>query len=161
MGDDGETPNFKDSSCAALKSGGFAELFDSVCARQTNWGPWLAVRGRCVRYRQLDQSCNAYFAGSGGITPHYAVDSQRGHPPTRPLLCAPGLVCTGDVEPVPHTCVKARPPDVCYQAGAAALCCPCLLGLLLLLGCCCRAAAEDAPLLRTCSRLLCWLDRML
>ena len=41
-----------------------------------------------------------------------------GRPPKRPLLCAPGLVCTGDTPPVPHTCVKARPANVCYQVRA-------------------------------------------
>ena len=39
----------------------------------------------------------------------------------RPLLCAPDLVCTGDVEPVPNTCVKRRPANTCYQVCIGAL----------------------------------------
>jgi hypothetical protein len=57
-------------------------------------------------------------AGLGlDLWPQYAVDVESGRPPTRPLLCGPGLVCTGESEPLPHTCVKARPPNVCYQVG--------------------------------------------
>eukprot|EP00879_Flechtneria_rotunda_P016272 GHRR01017025.1.p1 GENE.GHRR01017025.1~~GHRR01017025.1.p1 ORF type:complete len:343 (+),score=87.96 GHRR01017025.1:947-1975(+) len=48
------------------------------------------------------------------LWPHYVVDDD-GRPPVRPQLCAPGLACTGDLEPTPNTCVKVRPPNVCYQ----------------------------------------------
>jgi hypothetical protein len=41
-----------------------------------------------------------------GLTPQYVVSEKDGRPPARPLLCSPGLVCTGDVEPMPNTCVK-------------------------------------------------------
>lgn len=41
-----------------------------------------------------------------GLTPQYVVSGKDGRPPARPLLCTPGLVCTGDVEPMPNTCVK-------------------------------------------------------
>lgn len=57
---------------------------------------------------------------AGGITqlvPHYVVDESHGRPPVRPQLCGPGLVCTGDVEPLPHTCVKVRPPNTCFQVS--------------------------------------------
>jgi hypothetical protein len=37
----------------------------------------------------------------------------------RPLLCGPGLVCTGNVQPMPNTCVKVRPPNTCYQVSFA------------------------------------------
>ena len=49
------------------------------------------------------------------LNPQYVVDAHSGRPPQRPLLCGPGLVCTGDVEPMPNTCVKIRPPNTCYQ----------------------------------------------
>jgi hypothetical protein len=208
-----------------------------VCRNQTHWGPWVPVRGRCSKFRNEQQSCNAYFAalvpgkhvagvttpdesseeysndsnesnessditehlpssenspeqqqqqqqqeqhqdsrvgdllasahrrhlltnadiaagaaagvgaGTGlfswaglthrqqqqqqqqqqglekghhaapggwashslqGLTPQYVVSGKDGRPPARPLLCSPGLVCTGDVEPMPNTCVKVR-----------------------------------------------------
>lgn len=112
----GETPNIRDFDCSQLKEL-FPDLFSLVCGGETNWGPWQVVRGRCVKYRQLDESCNAYFVGGSGslLGPQYAVEADSGRPPKRPLLCAPGLACTGDVGPVPHTCVKERPRDTCYQ----------------------------------------------
>jgi hypothetical protein len=61
-----------------------------------------------------------YDAGDGDddVFPHFVVDVEHGRPPVRPLLCGPGLVCTGDVNPMPNTCVKIRPPNICYQVGA-------------------------------------------
>lgn len=207
LGVAGETPNIKYTTCAALREGNYTHLYARTCGGRDDWGPWLAVRGRCVKYRcgaeggrgerpraggliagalggrqrrrrrngcvagepaacaaptpqdcavckrrplgahahacvraiaralrhannpqspyrnarrrQLDQSCNAYIGG-GSAVPHYAVDPGTGSPPARPLLCAPGLVCTGEVQPVPHTCVRARPRDTCYQVRRAA-----------------------------------------
>jgi hypothetical protein len=120
MGAGGETPDIKSTSCAALRRGNFSHLYERTCGGRDLWGPWLTVRGRCVKFRKLDQSCNSYIGGAGG-GPHYAVDPDKGAPPSRPLMCAPGLVCTGDVQPVPHTCITARPRDTCYQAGGWAV----------------------------------------
>ena len=46
---------------------------------------------------------------------------ENGSVMNRPLLCAPDLVCTGDVEPTPYTCVKRRPANTCYQVCICAL----------------------------------------
>jgi len=59
-----------------------------------------------------------------GLTPQYVVSERDGRPPARPLLCGPGLVCTGDVEPMPNTCVK-----VCVEHSVAA-CLYCCCGTL-------------------------------
>jgi hypothetical protein len=62
-----------------------------------------------------EESCQAELReGNSLYGPEYAV-KESGRPFTRPLRCGPGLICTGDVEPTPYTCVKARPPNVCYQ----------------------------------------------
>jgi hypothetical protein len=65
-------------------------------------------------------SSNAFGAASSfdQLLPHYVVSEVDGRPPVRPMLCGPGLVCTGDVQPTPYTCVKVRPPNTCYQVGA-------------------------------------------
>lgn len=103
-------------TCAELQRGGFDALFNQTCGGQANWGPWLSVRGRCEKYRSEEQSCNAALGGGGGgaFGPHYAA-GEDGRPPRAALLCGPGLACTGDFAPLPHTCVRARPPDVCFQ----------------------------------------------
>ena len=88
-----------------------------MCGGVENWGPWLSVRGRCERFRGEEESCNAQLAFSSAaaaaFAPQYVIGTD-GRPP-RPLVCGPGLACTGDFGPLPHTCVRARPPDVCYQ----------------------------------------------
>ena len=105
-------------TCAELQRGGFEALFNQTCAGQVNWGPWLSVRGRCEQYRREEQSCNAQLPGTtdggGAFGPHY-VAGEDGRPPRAALLCGPGLACTGDFAPLRHTCVAARPPDVCFQ----------------------------------------------
>lgn len=94
-----------------------------MCANRTDWGPWPAVRGRCVKYRKEQQSCRPFFGNpTQGVTrsgAQYVVDPDTGRPPVRPMVCGPGLVCTGETEPTPYTCVKARPADVCYTVRRA------------------------------------------
>ena len=86
-----------------------------TCGGQTNWGPWLSVRGRCEAFRTEEQSCTADLpAARAPFGPHYVVDG-AGRPLRAGLVCGPGLACTRDFGPLPHTCVRARPPDVCYQ----------------------------------------------
>jgi hypothetical protein len=123
-GSSGETPNFGRYDCSFLARHNFTQLFAQVCRNRTEWGPWPMARGRCVRYRREQQSCKVYWGGGGaedgGLSPQYVVEPATGRPPSRPLLCAPGLVCTGATEPVLFTCVKARPADVCYQVAEAA-----------------------------------------
>lgn len=125
MGSTGETPNLGVYDCAYLRRHNFTQLFDEVCDGKADWGPFVTARGRCVRYRQEQESCRPFLGGSrpgdkrrSALDPQYPVDPVTGRPPRRPMLCAPGLVCTGDTEPVPYTCVKERPPDVCYQVLA-------------------------------------------
>lgn len=120
----GETPNFANYNCEYLQQNGFIDLFEKICANKTDWGPWPAVRGRCVPYRKEQQSCKPYLGSVSGRpkcanpkSVHYVVDPKTGAPPARPLLCGPGLVCTADSEPIPNTCVKARPPNVCYTVS--------------------------------------------
>ena len=114
MAPGGETPNFSDLDCAYMQVHGYHELFHHICMNQTTWGPFRPVRGQCAKYRREQQSCNGYLESGDS---HYVVDNQSGAPPTRPLLCGPGLVCTGETGPVKQTCVKVRPPGVCYQVG--------------------------------------------
>jgi hypothetical protein len=100
-------------TCAQLQLGNFSDLFQQVCGGQSNWGPWLSVRGRCEKYRGEEESCNAHLA-EGAFGPRY-VTGTDGRPPRGALVCAPGLACTGEFGPLPHTCVKARPPNACFQ----------------------------------------------
>jgi hypothetical protein len=104
---------FCQKTCAELQRGGFSELFEQVCGGQSNWGPWFAVRGRCEKYRGEEESCNAQMA-TGAFGPQY-VTGTDGRPPRAALVCGPGLACTGNFGPLPHTCVKARPPNTCFQ----------------------------------------------
>jgi hypothetical protein len=66
-------------------------------------------------------SSNTVLEGShlDQLAPQYVVSDVDGRPPVRPMLCGPGLVCTGDVQPTPYTCVKVRPPNMCYQVGCS------------------------------------------
>ena len=93
----------------------------SVLSAQRDAGrPWVTVRGRCEKYRKEQQSCVADIGTlDGTFGPHYVVDA-RGRPPVAPLVCGPGLACTGpDFFVLPNTCVRVRPPRVCYQVLCA------------------------------------------
>uniref|UniRef100_A0A383W1N7 Sulfhydryl oxidase n=1 Tax=Tetradesmus obliquus TaxID=3088 RepID=A0A383W1N7_TETOB len=70
-----------------------------------------------ISHTNSGHSTEAVLGSSGfnQLLPHYAVSEEDGRPPMRPMLCGPGLVCTGDVQPMPNTCVKVRPPNTCYQ----------------------------------------------
>ena len=81
---------------------------------------------QCVPYRKEQQSCSGSIwrpkpesksspSSSLLLSPQYAASTRDGRPPLRPLLCGPGLHCTGDAPPTPNTCVKARPSNVCFQ----------------------------------------------
>jgi len=122
---DGETPNMPvggpaELDCKYYREHGLTFLYEQICQGKDNWGPWKAVRGRCVPFRREQQSCNAYMGTStdGATDPlgmvHYVAGLHDARPPRRPMVCGPGLVCTGEVDPVQYTCVKARPPNVCY-----------------------------------------------
>lgn len=101
--------------CSAAQELGMEWWFSNVCSRNSSWGPYTSQRGRCVPFRQEQQSCLAELADATDlIGPSYPV-MENGHPFSRPLRCAPGLVCTGEVGPMPHTCVRVRPPNTCFQ----------------------------------------------
>ena len=81
---------------------------------------------QCVSYRKEQQSCSGSIwrpksasksssSPSSLLRPQFAASTRDGRPPLRPLLCGPGLHCTGDAQPTPNTCVKARPSDICFQ----------------------------------------------
>eukprot|EP00884_Botryococcus_braunii_P013073 jgi/Botrbrau1/21767/Bobra.43_1s0157.1 len=118
---EGETPNVAYQNCDFFHREGFDWIFKETCRGEDHWGPWYPMRGRCVKYRTEQQSCSVVWGPSLSpekskhIHPQYFVNPKTGRPPARPLVCGPGLVCTGEVEPIPYTCVKARPPNVCYQ----------------------------------------------
>lgn len=99
--------------CSQAKEYGMEWWFDTVCSRNTSWGPWQSMRGRCVRYRKEGESCLEAL-DTEPYGPLYPVRKDNGKSFGRAMLCHPDLICTGDVEPTPHTCVKRRPPNVCY-----------------------------------------------
>ncbi|CAE7453536.1 Khsrp, partial [Symbiodinium sp. CCMP2456] len=83
---------------------------------------WKTSRGRCVKYRLEGQSCIPTLS-SGRFRSAFVRRAQsqsgtsypNGGTLERPLACAPGLVCTGpSFDVLPSTCVRERPPDVCY-----------------------------------------------
>mmetsp|Transcript_74098 Transcript_74098/g.131021 ORF Transcript_74098/g.131021 Transcript_74098/m.131021 type:complete len:652 (+) Transcript_74098:49-2004(+) len=80
---------------------------------------WKPVRGQCVAYRQLGQSCTTAFNAepfSEEFQQNY-VFAEDGNSFERPLLCDPKqLACTGpDFKVLPSTCVKIRPADICFM----------------------------------------------
>eukprot|EP00121_Abeoforma_whisleri_P000867 Awhi_evm1s770 len=78
--------------------------------------PWKAIRGRCVRYRREDQSCTVEpFSLADEFASDYDVQSNNANAYERPLLCDKTLTCTGDLPIFPHTCVKKRPKNACFQ----------------------------------------------
>lgn len=122
----GETPGANGRAglqCSQAAGYGMEWWFDTVCSRNTSWGPWESMRGRCVQYRKQGESCqealelvsdNPSSTGINFMGPLYPVRKDSGKPFSRAMLCHPSLICTGDVEPTPHTCVKRRPANVCY-----------------------------------------------
>lgn len=116
MGNGGQTPGANGRAglqCSQAQEYGMEYWFDTVCSRNTSWGPWTSMRGRCVPYRKEEESCREELSISP-YGPLYSVSADQGKLMTRPLLCRPDLICTGDAEPTPHTCVKRRPPNVCF-----------------------------------------------
>lgn len=101
--------------CDTAQAAGMTWWWTTVCSQNASWGPWESMRGRCVRYREEQQSCQEDIQVDHSIFgPQYATRPD-GRPFERAMRCRPDLVCTGDVEPTPHTCVKRRPADVCYS----------------------------------------------
>ena len=116
MGNGGQTPGADGRAgfqCETAAQAGMEWWFESVCSKNSSWGPWDSVRGRCVQYRNEQESCQAEMVTDGDMGPQYALQAD-GKPFHRPLRCRPDLVCTGDVGPTPHTCVQRRPPNVCF-----------------------------------------------
>ena len=114
----GDTPNLAMRSCAfyARHAADYPWAWNTLCESRAHWGPWTATRGRCAAYRTEQQSCTATLAPDASpLGPAYHASPVDGSPPARELVCAPGLACTGAGGPLPHTCVKRRPRDVCYQ----------------------------------------------
>ena len=118
MGNNGQTPGANGRGgfqCETAIEAGMVWWYDTVCSQNVSWGPWDSMRGRCVPYRNEHESCQEEIQINHAMFgPEYAV-RPNGKPFSRPLRCRPDLVCTGDVEPLPHTCVKKRPPNVCYS----------------------------------------------
>lgn len=70
-------------------------------------------RGRCVKYRQENESCVPQYTSTLSLLPKMEDGKQF----ERPLLCDlnQDLVCTGpNFDVLPSTCVKERPRDTCY-----------------------------------------------
>ena len=82
-----------------------------------SFNPWPGTRGRCVKYRQQEQSCIP--KASGILDAASSSPKQEGGKNyERALLCSEpkSLVCTGaDFHVRPSTCVKARQKDICYH----------------------------------------------
>uniref|UniRef100_A0A0G4HZL4 Sulfhydryl oxidase n=1 Tax=Chromera velia CCMP2878 TaxID=1169474 RepID=A0A0G4HZL4_9ALVE len=116
------------------------ESYAEVCETGIQWAkgvdPWKPVRGRCVKYRQKEESCFGEALGFAKLEmgdPKFPSlfplsfklfgRQPNGQVFKRPLLCDPkggtrghGLVCTGaDFDVLPSTCTEARPPNVCFQ----------------------------------------------
>lgn len=115
----GQSPNMAMRSCTFFRqhASEYSWIWNTICDSHAHWGPWTATRGRCAKYRQDQQSCTATLDPSFPLGPSYHASPANGAPPARELVCAPGLVCTGDMPPLPHTCVKRRPRDVCYAGS--------------------------------------------
>jgi len=118
MGSGGQTPGASGHAgiqCADAQAANMTWWFDTVCGRNSSWGPFIAERGRCVPYRTEQQSCLPELTEVDALYgPLYPLQ-ENGKPYARPLRCAPGLICTGDVGPTPFTCVRKRPANVCFQ----------------------------------------------
>ena len=121
LGAGGETPGANGRAglqCSTASDTGMTWWFDTVCSRNTSWGPWQSMRGRCIKYKQEGESCVEESHDPLGIGPMYAVRRTDGGLLSPNLAVCDrnkGLTCTGDNLPTPHTCVKRRPPNVCFR----------------------------------------------
>ncbi|ODA84213.1 hypothetical protein RJ55_02731 [Drechmeria coniospora] len=79
---------------------------------------WKPARGRCVKFRKEDQSCIGNPLEFGPFEPEFGLNyfrEENGWPFPRPLVCGPGLTCTGaDFDVRPSTCVIQRPVNKCF-----------------------------------------------
>lgn len=80
---------------------------------------WKPIRGRCVAFRKAEESCIGNPLEFGPFEDEFGLNyarEQNGWPFPRPLICGPGLTCTGaDFEVRPSTCVIQRPPNTCFD----------------------------------------------
>ncbi|KID86269.1 Erv1/Alr [Metarhizium guizhouense ARSEF 977] len=79
---------------------------------------WKPIRGKCVKFRQAEQSCIGNPLEFGAYEREFGLNYKReedGAPFPRPLVCGPGLTCTGpDFDVRPSTCVHQRPQNICF-----------------------------------------------
>jgi hypothetical protein len=79
---------------------------------------WKPVRGKCVKFRKAEQSCIGNPLKFGPFEHEIGLKFARkedGSPFPRPLVCGPGLTCTGaDFDVRPSTCVVRRPLNRCF-----------------------------------------------
>jgi hypothetical protein len=79
---------------------------------------WKPIRGRCVAFRKVEESCIGNPLEFGPFEPDFGLNYAReenGWPFPRPLVCGPGLTCTGaEFEVRPSTCVVQRPQNTCF-----------------------------------------------
>ncbi|KAL7006377.1 hypothetical protein EMMF5_004030 [Cystobasidiomycetes sp. EMM_F5] len=134
MNADGTTPQseycFEAAAIAANSTDkAFLASYQQMCVDSTlgdfglSMGPkietWKPARGTCVKYRTAQQSCIGNPLEFGAFENEFGLSFKRqedGKPFARPLVCGPGLVCTGpDYEVSPSTCLPQRPKDICYS----------------------------------------------
>lgn len=140
----------------------YAGSMNAVASLSQGPSPWRPVRGQCVKYRKKNQSCYMTFSHFGDFYRDAFIATtdpfHEGGSIERPMVCAPGLVCTevlagiqscvdpnelsNDATGTPReenescgpempckpglvctgpelqvlnsTCVKPRPPDLCF-----------------------------------------------
>jgi hypothetical protein len=119
MGNSGETPGANGRAglqCSEAESTGMTWWYDNVCSRNSSWGPWDSMRGRCIKYKQAGESCVEDFQGElfGPMYPVRRNDGGLLSPSLAVCDKSKGLICTGDNGPTPHTCVKRRPANICF-----------------------------------------------
>jgi len=94
--------------------------FDSFCLledRQRWEAKEQPTRGRCVPYQKECYSCQPTQEDELLYPDRVPALSSRSYDKngqfiSRPLVCGPGLICTGDLIPtLPPTCVQRRPRD--------------------------------------------------
>lgn len=79
---------------------------------------WKPIRGRCETFRKVEESCIGNPLEFGPFQHEFGLNYDReenGWPFPRPLVCGPGLTCTGaDFDVRPSTCVVQRPLNTCF-----------------------------------------------
>lgn len=79
---------------------------------------WKPARGTCVKYRTAEQSCISNPLEFNAFEEDFGLSyklQENGWPFPRPLVCGPGLTCTGaEFEVSPSTCVTQRPMNKCF-----------------------------------------------